>query len=113
MPDERDESFDPFATWRTAMAAYEKQLAEALARGSSSDAAGDVMARYLDGYLAVAKAARENIASYLQAANLPTRNDLAALGARVDELGNRLEDLFDELRTLRNAIERAKPRKKT
>lgn len=112
MADDGEERFDPFAVWRDAMAAYEKQLADALQRGSSTEGASDLMARYLDGYLNVARAARENIAGYLQAANLPTRADIAALGARIDELSNRLEDLFDELRTVRKAVEKRKLRKK-
>jgi hypothetical protein len=62
-----------------------------------SSAFPDQLASALKTYLATSALSRDNVARYLEAANLPSRADIATLAARVDELTNVVQSLADML----------------
>jgi hypothetical protein len=58
-----------------------------------------VMARSMDGYLAMQSAFGRGMEQYLRALNLPTRADITGLGERVGQLEQRIEELTGLLAT--------------
>ena len=62
-----------------------------------SSAFPDQLASALKTYLTTSALSRDNVARYLEAANLPSRADVAALAARIDELTNVVQSLADML----------------
>ena len=73
---------------------------------TNSGAFPEQIASALKTYLSTATLSRDNVARYLDAANLPSRADVAALASRVDELTSVVQTLIDAVDALH---ERAKP----
>ena len=72
---------------------------------TASSAFPEQLASALKTYLNTAALSRENVARYLEAANLPSRADVAAIGRRLD-------DLTDAVQALTDAVVKGKKKKK-
>lgn len=79
---------------------------------SGSSAFPDQIASALKTYLNTATASRENVARYLEAANLPSRADVASLGSRIDELTDVVQALADAVESLHDRVKPVKSKKK-
>ena len=96
---------DPFELWRQVYAANEKAWNEALERTMGSPAFAEAQGKLLDTWLNAQKVLRDQMRSYLEAANVPTREDISRLGElivgleeKVDQVLDRLQDLEDRSR---------------
>jgi len=67
------------------------QFTAAFENASASDAFAKQLGVVLSAYLDTMAQSRDSIDRALAAANVPTRADLAALGARVDALSDKLD----------------------
>lgn len=88
-----DEKEDLLGLWKRALGAQEQQWSSLFDRALSSEAVAAEFGKVLAGYLELTRVSRENVEKQLQAANLPTRADIAALAKRIDDLSNRVEEL--------------------
>ncbi len=79
---------------------------------TGSSAFPDQLASALKTYLTTAALSRENVARYLEAANLPSRADVAALGRRIDDLTNVVQSLADAVEALHDRVKPVKGKKK-
>ena len=79
---------------------------------TSSSAFPEQIASALKTYLSTAAVTRENVGRYLEAANLPSRADVAALGRRMDELTNVVQSLADAVEALHDRVRPVKGKKK-
>jgi hypothetical protein len=79
---------------------------------TNSSAFPEQIASALKTYLSTATLSRDNVARYLEAANLPSRADIATLGARIDELTGVVQSLADAVESLHERSKRVKGKKK-
>jgi|GEM_PF-2504708 hypothetical protein len=96
-------------------AAQEEQWSKIFERMTSSSSFPEQLASALKTYLSSAALTRENVARYLEAANLPSRADIAALGRRLDDLTDLVQSLVDAVEALRRdglPVEGKKKKKK-
>lgn len=70
------------------------------------------LASALKTYLDTSALSRENVAKYLEAANLPSRADVAELGRRLDELTSSVDALTVAFETLHDELGSVKGKKK-
>ena len=89
---------DPFELWRQLYEANESAWSAALEQAVSSPEFGESSGKMLETMLAAQKSVRDNMRTYLETMNVPTREDIARLGElvvgleeKVDQLGDRLE----------------------
>ena len=97
---------DPFALWRQIYEANERAWSTALERAMNSPAFAETQGKVLETFLQAQRAVRDQMRSYLEAVNVPTREDIARLGElivgleeKVDRLEDRLGSLEQSLRT--------------
>lgn len=81
---------DPFALWRDWVADSERQWNAFLNNAMATDEFSQAMGRFMDIYLNMQKSMNEVMGRYLQSANMPTRNDILALGERLSQIDDRL-----------------------
>lgn len=81
---------DPMAMWRDWVATSERQWNAFLNNAMATDEFSQAMGRFMDVYLGMQKNMNEVMGKYLQAANLPTRDDVLGLGERLTALEDRL-----------------------
>ena len=81
---------DPMAMWRDWVATSERQWNAFLNNAMATDEFSQAMGRFMDVYLGMQKNMNEVMGKYLQAANLPTRDDVIGLGERLTALEDRL-----------------------
>jgi hypothetical protein len=79
---------------------------------TSASAFPDQIASALKTYLKAANVSRENVARYLEAANLPSRSDVAEVGRRLDDLTNVVQSLADAVEALHERVRPVKGKKK-
>jgi hypothetical protein len=79
---------------------------------TASSAFPEQLASALKTYLNTAALSRENVARYLEAANLPSRADVAALGRRLDDLTDVVQSLADAVEGLHDRVRPVKGKKK-
>jgi hypothetical protein len=79
---------------------------------TGSSAFPEQIAAALKTYLSAANISRQNVARYLEAANLPSRADVAELGRRLDDLTNVVQSLADAVEALPGRVKRVKGKKK-
>ena len=96
---------DPFELWRQVYAANERAWKAALERTMGSPAFAEAQGKLMDSWLNAQRLLRDQTRSYLEAANVPTREDISRLGEliigleeKVDQMLDRLRDLEDRLR---------------
>jgi polyhydroxyalkanoic acid synthase PhaR subunit len=89
---------DPFAMWRDWVANSERQWNGFLNDAMATDEFSQSMAKMMDVYLNMQKNMNEMMGKYLQTMNVPTRNDILALGERLSQIEDRLSSIENGLR---------------
>jgi hypothetical protein len=79
---------------------------------TNSSAFPEQLASALKTYLSSATLSRDNVARYLEAANLPSRSDVASLGRRLDDLTSVVQSLADAVESLHEHVAPVKGKKK-
>ena len=97
---------DPFELWRQIYETNERAWSAVLERTVNNPAFAESTGKILETFLSAQKTVRENMRSYLEQINLPTREDIARLGElivaleeKVDQLDDRLSNIEAQLRT--------------
>ena len=96
---------DPFELWRQIYETNERAWSAVLERTVNNPAFAESTGKILETFLSAQKTVRENMRSYLEQINLPTREDIARLGElivaleeKVDQLDDRLANIESQLR---------------
>jgi len=95
---------DPFETWRQLYDANERAWTEALEQTMSSPEFEESSGKMLETMLAAQKSVRDNMRTYLETMNVPTREDIARLGELVVGLEEKIDQVVDRLDTIEDAI---------
>jgi ribosomal protein L12E/L44/L45/RPP1/RPP2 len=95
---------DPFETWRQLYDANERAWTSALEQAMGSDEFGETSGKMLETMLAAQKSVRENMRTYLETMNVPTREDIARLGELVVGLEEKIDQVVDRLDTIDEAV---------
>lgn len=90
-------SADPFAMWRDWVANSERQWNGFLNNAMATDEFSQTMGRMMDVYLNMQKNMNEVMGRYLQTINVPTRNDILALGERLSQIEDRLGRIENQM----------------
>jgi polyhydroxyalkanoic acid synthase PhaR subunit len=88
---------DPLAMWREWVAQSERQWNAFLNQAMATDEFSKAMGRFMDFYLNLQKGMNETMSRYLQLVNMPSRQEVLALGERlsgIDERLSRIEALL-------------------
>ncbi|MCC6960563.1 MAG: hypothetical protein IT301_12010 [Dehalococcoidia bacterium] len=88
-------NMDPLALWRDWVANSERQWNSFLNNAMATDEFSQTMGRMMDVYLNVQKQMNEVMGRYLQLINVPTRNDILAVGERLSQIEERLISIED------------------
>ena len=107
---------DPFELWRQIYETNERAWNTVLERTVSNPAFAESSGKLLETFLAAQKTIRDNMRSYLEQVNLPTREDITRLGElivaleeKVDQLDDRLAGIEATLRAQTSAKSAATP----
>lgn len=84
---------DPFEMWRDWVANSERQWNSFLNNAMAADEFSQAMGRMMDVYLNMQKNMNEVMGRYLQVINVPTRNDVMAIGERLSQIEDRLNQI--------------------
>ena len=91
-------NLDPLAMWREWVANSERQWNGFMNNAMATDEFSQTMGRFMDVYLNMQKNMNEVMGRYLQTMNVPTRNDILALGERLSQIEDRLSGIENALR---------------
>jgi len=112
-PDQQAEATDPFELWRQLYDTNEKAWSAALEQAMGSPEFGESSGKLLETMLAAQKSVRDNMRTYLETMNVPTREDIARLGElvvgleeKIDQLGDRLDGIEEAVRSKRTRTAR-------
>jgi polyhydroxyalkanoic acid synthase PhaR subunit len=92
----------PFELWHQIYETNERAWNTVLERTVNNPAFAESTGKMLETFLAAQKTVRDNMRSYLEQINLPTREDIARLGELIISLEEKVDQLDDRL----SAIER-------
>jgi len=95
---------DPFALWRQIYEANERAWSTALERAMNSPAFAETQGKVLETFLQAQRAVRDQMRSYLEAVNVPTREDIARLGELIVGLEEKVDRLEDRLGSLEQSL---------
>ncbi|MEO8538809.1 MAG: poly(R)-hydroxyalkanoic acid synthase subunit PhaE [bacterium] len=90
-------NLDPLAMWRDWVANSERQWNGFLNNAMATDEFSQTMGRMMDVYLNVQKQMNEVMGRYLTLINVPTRNDILAVGERLSGIEDRLNGIEDAI----------------
>ena len=93
---------DPFEMWRDWMANSERQWNGFLNNAMATDQFTQSMGQFMDVYLNMQKSMNEVMGRYLSALNLPTRNDILALGERLSAIEDHLGTIESDLGAMKS-----------
>jgi polyhydroxyalkanoic acid synthase PhaR subunit len=108
--EEPDRASDPFEIWRQMYDANERAWTAALEQAMGSREFGESSGKLLETLLAAQKSVRDNMRTYLETMNVPTREDIARLGELVVGLEEKVDQVMDRLDDIEVAL-RKKPAK--
>jgi polyhydroxyalkanoic acid synthase PhaR subunit len=102
---------DPFELWRQIYETNERAWNSVLERTVNNPAFAESSGKILETFLAAQKTVRDNMRSYLEQINLPTREDIARLGELIVALEEKVDQLDDRLASIEAALhaERSAP----
>ncbi len=86
---------DPFEVWREMYDANERAWSSALEEAMSSPEYDEASGKLLETMLAAQKSVRNNMRTYLETMNVPTREDIARLGELIIGLEEKIDQLTD------------------
>jgi len=95
---------DPFEVWRQLYDANERTWSAALEQAMGSKEFGDSSGKLLETMLAAQKSVRDNMRTYLETMNVPTREDIARLGELVIGLEEKIDQVVDRLDAIEDAV---------
>jgi collagen triple helix repeat protein len=95
---------DPYEIWRQLYDANERAWTSALEQAMGSREFGETSGKMLETMLAAQKSVRENMRTYLETMNVPTREDIARLGELVIGLEEKIDQVVDRLDTIDEAV---------
>ena len=104
--DEPGRAPDPFEMWRQLYDANERAWSTALEQTMGSPEFGESSGKMLETMLAAQKSVRDNMRTYLETMNVPTREDIARLGELVVGIEEKIDQLADRLDGIEGAIRR-------
>jgi polyhydroxyalkanoic acid synthase PhaR subunit len=90
-------SSDPFELWRQIYETNERAWNAVLERTVNNPAFAESSGKILETFLSAQKTVRDNMRSYLEQINLPTREDIARLGELIVALEEKVDQLDDRL----------------
>ena len=95
---------DPFETWRQMYDTNERAWSAALEEAMGSPEFGESSGKMLETMLAAQKSVRDNMRTYLESMNVPTREDIARLGELVIGLEEKVDQVVDRLDAIEEAV---------
>jgi poly(hydroxyalkanoate) synthase III subunit E/collagen triple helix repeat protein len=95
---------DPFETWRELYDRNERAWSAALEEAMRSPEFGETSGKMLETMLAAQKSVRDNMRTYLESMNVPTREDIARLGELVIGLEEKVDQVVDRLDAIEDAV---------
>ena len=95
---------DPYETWRQLYEANERAWSTALEQAMSSPEFSESSGKMLETMLAAQKSVRDNMRTYLETMNVPTREDVARLGELVIGLEEKIDQVADRLDAIEEAV---------
>ncbi len=97
---------DPFEMWRQLYDANERAWSSALEQAMGQPAFAEQGGKMLETFLAAQKTVRDNMRTYLETINVPTREDIGRLGELIVGLEEKVDQLADRLTDIEEAIRR-------
>jgi polyhydroxyalkanoic acid synthase PhaR subunit len=96
---------DPFELWRQIYETNERAWNSVLERTVNNPAFAESSGKILETFLAAQKTVRDNMRSYLEQINLPTREDIARLGELIVALEEKVDQLDDRLASIEATLQ--------
>ena len=100
-------SSDPFELWRQIYETNERAWNAVLERTVNNPAFAESSGKILETFLSAQKTVRDNMKSYLEGINLPTREDIARLGELIVSLEEKVDQLDDRLARIEQSMVKA------
>ncbi len=97
-------SADPFEMWRQLYETNERAWTQALDQAMNRPEFGASSGKMLETILAAQKAVRDNMRTFLETINVPTREDIARLGELVVGLEEKIDQVADRLDAIEDAV---------
>ena len=88
---------DPFELWRQIYDTNERAWNAVLERTVNNPAFAESSGKILETFLSAQKTVRDNMRTYLEQVNLPTREDISRLGELIVSLEEKVDQLDDRL----------------
>jgi polyhydroxyalkanoic acid synthase PhaR subunit len=88
---------NPFELWKQIYEANERAWNSALEKAMASPNFAEAQGRLLESMLAAQKSVRDNTRTFLQAMNVPTREDIIHVGELISALEEKIDQLDDRL----------------
>ena len=95
---------DPFEVWREMYDANERAWSTALEEAMGGPEFSESSGKLLETMLAAQKSVRNNMRTYLETMNVPTREDIARLGELVIGLEEKIDQLTDRFDAIEEAV---------
>ena len=95
---------DPFEVWREMYDANERAWSTALEEAMGSPEFSESSGKLLETMLAAQKSVRNNMRTYLETMNVPTREDIARLGELVIGLEEKIDQLTDRFDAIEETV---------
>lgn len=95
---------DPLAVWRDMISQWEKGTNQFVNQASASDAYNEGMHKAMGASLTAKKMSDDLVKRYLLAFNLPSRDDVEALGERLQAIEDRLIGIATALDTMSGGL---------
>jgi ribosomal protein L12E/L44/L45/RPP1/RPP2 len=95
---------DPFELWRQIYETNERAWNAVLERTVNNPSFAESSGKIMETFLAAQKTVRDNMRSYLEAINVPTREDHARLGELIVALEEKIDQLDDRLARIESAL---------
>lgn len=92
--------------WQKLYDAQEQSLNSALERLGNTQAFSEASGKMLESVLSAQKLVRENMRSYLETINVPTREDIARLGELIVGMEEKIDQLDERLERIEALLER-------
>ena len=102
--DQAGPTIDPFEVWRELYDANERAWTSALEEAMSRPEYDVASGKMLETMLAAQKSIRNNMRTYLETMNIPTREDIARLGELVIGLEEKIDQLTDRFDAIEDAV---------
>ena len=100
------QSSDPFEMWRQLYETNERAWTQAMEGAMGRPEFGESSGKMLETMLAAQKAVRDNMRTYLETINVPTREDIARVGELVVGIEEKIDQLADRLDDIEVAVRR-------